>query len=369
MSAAEALRRRIAVEGPITIAAFMADALGLPGLGYYATRDPLGASGDFTTAPEISQMFGELLGLWCVDAWMRMGRPAPVRLVEPGPGRGTLMADALRAARVAPDFLAAVRVHLVETSPVLRDRQAQTLTGHAGLAAPPEWHADLAEVPEGPTLLLANEFFDALPIRQFERHPDGWHERRVDVDPATGGFRMAVDPLPSAAAALIPEEVRIRAPVGGVAEVSPAGRTVARLIGERVARYGGAALVIDYGHDRPAPGDTLQAVKGHAYAPVLEAPGTADLTAHVCFASLAAAAGEAGAEAHGPVGQGAFLERLGIRIRADRLRRTGTPAQAAAVDAALSRLVDADQMGTLFRVLAITAPGFGIPAGFHDDRA
>jgi NADH dehydrogenase [ubiquinone] 1 alpha subcomplex assembly factor 7 len=357
-AAADAIRRRIAAEGPLTVAAFMAEALGHPRHGYYATRDPLGAAGDFTTAPEISQMFGELLGLWCADAWIRAGAPPRVLLVELGPGRGTLMADALRAARGVPGFRAAAEVHLVETSPVLRARQAETLRGEA-----PAWHDDLSAVPDGPMLLVANEFFDALPVRQFQRTERGWRERRVDADPATGGLRLALDPAPSAAEVLIPESVRRGAPVGSVAEVSPASRQTARAIGERLAAHGGAALVVDYGHDRPGAGDTLQAVRGHAYADVLDAPGEADLTAHVCFASLADAARAGGADAHGPVGQGDLLVRLGIRERAEALTRRH-PGRAAEVAAARDRLIGPDAMGTLFRALALTPAGAPAPAGF-----
>ncbi len=353
---ARLLARRIAVEGPITVAAFMADALGHPDHGYYVTRDPLGAGGDFTTAPEISQMFGELIGLWAADAWARIGAPDPVRLVELGPGRGTLMADALRAARMVPAFRAAVRVHLVETSPVLRARQAATLAG-----ADPIWHADLATVPPGPAIVIANEFFDALPVRQFVRGPGGWHERRVTATDA--GFALALDPLSSAAAVLVPEPVRLGAPLGAVAEVSLAGRAIARTLGERIVRDGGVAIVVDYGHDRPGAGDTLQALRGHRPVPPLEAPGDADLTAHVCFASLAAAAVETGAAVHGPVGQGAFLEALGIRQRADALARSA-PERAAAILSARDRLIGADAMGTLFRVLALGPPGTGPLAGF-----
>lgn len=353
---ARLLARRIAVEGPITVAAFMADALGHPEHGYYVTRDPLGAAGDFTTAPEISQMFGELIGLWAADVWTRIGAPDPVLLVELGPGRGTLMADALRAARTVPAFRAAIRVHLVETSPVLRARQAAALA-----AADPVWHDDPATLPPRPAIVIANEFFDALPVRQFVRGPGGWHERRVTVT-GDGEFAPALDPLPSAAAALIPDAVRRGAPIGAVAEVCPAGRAVARLLGERIARDGGAALIVDYGHDRPGPGDTLQAVRGHRSAPPFEAPGEADLTAHVCFASLAAAAAEAGATVHGPVGQGAFLEALGIRQRADALARAA-PDRADAVMSARDRLIGADAMGTLFRVLALGPPGTGPLAG------
>jgi NADH dehydrogenase [ubiquinone] 1 alpha subcomplex assembly factor 7 len=372
------LRRRILLEGPLSVAAFMTEALGHPRFGYYMTRDPFGTAGDFTTAPEISQMFGELLGLWCVDTWARMGAPATVALVELGPGRGTLMNDALRAAALVPAFRAAVTVHMVETSPALRARQQATLAGQSFARGGPFWHDRLEDVPEdGPVLVIANEFFDALPIRQIQRTATGWAERLVDMDDTAetgtaetgnegaGGFRFVLEAGIGPGLRLVPESLR-NAPPGSVLEVSPASQAVARTLGERLARHGGAALLIDYGYAHgPALGETLQAIRRHAFAPVLESPGEADLTAHVDFAALAAAAREAGAAAHGPLPQGEFLMRLGIVQRADTLRRAGTPQQAAAVDAALDRLIGAEQMGTLFQVLALAAPGLGVPAGFE----
>ena len=368
-SLARLLARRILVEGPLSVAAFMGEALGHPRLGYYMRRDPFGLSGDFTTAPEISQMFGELIGLWCVDMWGRLGGPAPFRLVELGPGRGTLMQDALRAAALVPAFRAAAEVHLVETSPALRARQRATLG-----TLPVTWHDRLEEVPEGPALIIANEFFDALPIRQVQKTAHGWFERLVALDEPSGAadspegdprFRFVLEAFGSSGARLVPAALR-DAPEGSVVEVSPASQAVARLIGERLAAHPGAALVIDYGHAAgPAVGDTLQAVRRHAHAPVLEAPGEADLTAHVDFAAIAAAARGAGAASFGPVDQGAWLTRLGIVPRAAALKRAATPRQAADIDAALARLIDPTQMGTLFKVLALASPGSGAPAGFE----
>lgn len=359
------LARRILAEGPLSVAAFMAEALGHPRLGYYMRRDPFGVAGDFTTAPEISQMFGELLGLWSVDCWMRLGRPAPFALVELGPGRGTLMADALRAAALVPAFLAAARVHLVETSPALRDIQRTRL---AAAGVPVTWHDRLEAVPAGPAVLLANEFFDALPVRQVQRTPHGWAERLVDLDSEAPEeaprFRFVLEAAGSPGVRLVPDALR-NAPPGSIVEASPASATVARLLGERLARDGGCALIVDYGYTGPAVGDTLQAVRRHAYAPVLESPGAADLTAHVDFTALAAAAREGGAEAYGPVPQGDFLRALGIAERAAILRRAATPEQAAAVDAGLERLTSPAQMGALFKVLALTQPDFGLPAGFE----
>jgi len=358
------LAARILLDGPLSVAAFMGEALGHPRFGYYMRQDPFGLSGDFTTAPEISQMFGELVGLWCVDTWARLGGPAPFNLVELGPGRGTLMQDALRAAALVPAFREAAQIHLVETSPTLRARQRATLG-----TLPVTWHDRLEDVPEGPTLFIANEFFDALPIRQIQKTNHGWFERLIDVDPDSPPdsprFRFVLEAFGSSGSRLIPDSLR-DAPDGSVVEVSPASQSVARLIGERIASAPGAALVIDYGYGHgPAVGDTLQALRKHAFAPVLESPGEADLTAHVDFASIAAAAREGSADAFGPVDQGAWLTALGIGPRADALKRTATPKQAADIDAALNRLIAPDQMGTLFKALALTSPGLGAPAGFE----
>ena len=277
------LGTRIKLGGPITIAEYMAEALGHPEHGYYRRRDPLGAAGDFTTAPEIGQAFGELLGLWCADCWEQMGRPRPVRLVELGPGRGTLMADALRAATVMPGFRQAIDLHLVETSPTLRARQRQAL----GDAAP-AWHDRFETVPAGPMLLIANEFFDALPVHQFQATAAGWRERLVALEAGGDGFRPALASAPSPAAALIaPNLDPAGLPPGSVVEVAPAGIALAGAIGARLTADGGATVIIDYGHAASAAGDTLQAVRGHRRHPVLAEPGAADLTAHVDFAALA----------------------------------------------------------------------------------
>ncbi len=340
------------------VSRFMALALGHPRHGYYMTRDPLGAAGDFTTAPEISQMFGELVGLWAVAAWQQMGAPVPFRLVELGPGRGTLMADALRAARLVPAFGAALSLHLVETSPVLRATQARTL---AASGAAPHCHDRVEEVPDGPAIVLANEFFDALPIDQYVRQADGWHERRVGLD-AEGELVFGLDPAPSrVAAALAAAHPQRDAPAGAVLERMEPGPATA-LFG-RLARQGGAALVIDYGH-RGGFGDTLQAMARHHFVDPLARPGEADITAHVDFARLARLALDAGLTAFGPLDQGAFLLRLGLAPRAARLKQDAAPEVQAAVDAAFARLT-ADTptgMGRLFKVLAVASPGLMPPA-------
>ncbi|PWC39079.1 SAM-dependent methyltransferase [Azospirillum sp. TSO35-2] len=369
-SLARLLARRIVIDGPLSVGAFMAEALGHPRFGYYMRQDPFGAGGDFTTAPEISQMFGELVGLWCVDSWARLGGPGPFHLVELGPGRGTLMADALRAAAVLPLFRDNAIVHLVETSPTLRDRQRQTLQPILGDRV--QWHDRLEEVPEGPTILVANEFFDALPIRQVQKTAHGWFERLVDLDPAATEeaprFRFVLEAFGSSGSRLVPDRLRDAAD-GSVVEVSPASQAVAGAIGARLAAAPGAALVIDYGYAHgPAIGDTLQALRRHAFAPALESPGEVDLTAHVDFAAIAAAARAAGAESFGPVDQGDWLCRLGIRQRAAALAAAATPAQAQDIRGALDRLIEPAQMGTLFKLVALATPGAfadgNPPAGF-----
>lgn len=346
------LRRRIAIEGPMSLARYMAEALGHPLHGYYMTRDPLGRSGDFTTAPEISQMFGELLGLWCADAWLRLGRPDPVLLVELGPGRGTLIQDAWRATSKVPGFHDAARLHLLETSPTLRQCQNEALA-----AVEPMWIERLADLPEGPVLAVANEFFDALPIRQFQQTENGWRERLIDWNETKQslvfGLATGLDP----ASSMIPPEVA-NAPVGAVAEICPLGLSIAAELGARIAQFGGAAVIVDYGPSRSTPGNSFQAVKDHAFADPLAEPGNADLTAHVDFPMLAQAASEAGAITAGPVEQGAFLTALGINQRAENLKRHASRSQAASIDAALHRLTGGgkDAMGQLFKVLTLVSP-------------
>ena len=338
------LARAITMAGPIPLSQYMAAA----NAEYYATRDPLGSAGDFTTAPEISQMFGELIGLWAADLWQRAGEP-DVYWVELGPGRGTLSADALRAmGRVGLE----PPVHFVETSPTLRTRQK---------AAVPyaNWHDDVSRIPEDrPLIVVANEFFDALPIRQLVRSGDSWRERLVACQDLMF-LPIAGKEVPET---IIPENLRDAAP-GSVIETSPASVAIARVIAQRLARQGGAALIVDYGYEGPAIGDTLQAVSGHQFANPYEEPGSRDLTAHVDFATLAAAAGLEGVRVDGPAGQGAFLTALGIDPRAEALTRT-SPGRAEAIAADRARLVEDDQMGTLFKAMALTAPAWPTPAGF-----
>lgn len=360
MSLLDHLRRRVATEGPLPVTDVMADALTHPRFGYYATRDPFGAAGDFVTAPEVSQMFGELIGLWAAVVWQQMGSPGHVHLVELGPGRGTLMADALRASRPVPGFHAALQVHLVEASRTLREIQERSLSGYA-----PSWHDDVSGLPDGPVIVIANEFFDALPIAQLVRTGAGWHERRLAFDPQTDAPVWTLTPGISPLAALLHPTVLMGARPGEVAEVSPASLSVADLLARRLTRDGGAALVIDYGHAESAAGDTLQAVKAHQPVEVLSTLGEADLTAHVDFAALARAVSQAGGVAHGPVSQGAFLSALGIAQRAHGLMAKATPEQARDIEAATVRLIDPGEMGTLFKVAAWTGPAAAPPPGFE----
>ncbi len=347
---ARLLFARIREEGPIPLATYMELALAHPELGYYRRKDPIGRAGDFVTAPEISQMFGELIGMWCASLWERMGSPAEIALVELGPGKGTLMTDLLRAAALRPDFRRALRIHLVETGPVLRAAQAASLAG-AGAA----WHDGIETLPAAPALIVANEFFDALPIRQFVRRAEGWRERMVDAGGA--GFVFADGPL-----------AEIEAPAarpGDIFESAEAAALIAGRLGARLAAQGGAALIFDYGHARTALGDTLQAVRGHMRADALAEPGEADLTAHVDFQALAEAARPA--RAWGPMAQGAFLRALGIELRAAKLMEAN-PGKAREVEAGLRRLIDAAEMGNLFQALALTHPDLPAPPGFTDPR-
>ncbi len=312
---------------------------------YYATRDPFA---DFTTSPEITQVFGELLGLWSAIMWESMGQPDPVLLVECGPGRGTLMSDALRATGgVAAPFAAALRVHLVETSPRLRAQQAEQVP-HA------TWHDALEHVPPGPMVLLANEFLDALPIRQFIRRGDGWTERFVEgttfiEQPASAPEGSAAD----------------NAADGAIVELCEPALAIVGHVAQRVLHEGGAALFLDYGPAESAPGDSLQALRaGRPANPLVEA-GTADLTAHVDFEALARVARSMGAAVHGPAPQGLFLTRLGLFQRIGRLAQTQPPQRAAALVQSAQRLAEPDRMGRLFKALAICHPALPCPAGFE----
>jgi len=344
----------IKAQGPLTVARYMELALAHEEHGYYRKQDPFGVQGDFITAPEISQMFGEMVGLWCAYMWQAMGRPDPFHLVECGPGRGTLMMDALRAANHTAGFLAAVRVDLVETSRPLRDVQKQALEP-SGVDV--TWHDRFDTVDAGPVLVIGNEFFDALPVHQFVRGEDGWHERLVGLNDKALAFSSTTDPVDLS---LIPETVREKSTVGDVYEDQPVSRTIMREVAERIVAHGGAALFIDYGHDQHGLGDTLQALKSHQFVDVLVNPGEQDLTTHVDFEQLSKVATQARAEVFSPMPQGVFLEQLGLRTRVEALKKGATEAQVFELNRAYSRLTSPEQMGTLFRVMGLAAPGLNV---------
>ncbi len=353
------LARRIAATGPIRLDSYMAECLLHPAHGYYATRDPLGRGGDFITAPEISQMFGEMLGLALVQAWQDQGAPAPFTLAELGPGRGTLMADVLRVIAKRPAMAQAARLHLVEASPALRAVQRKTLAGQDVT-----WHDDVQTLPEAPLLLLANEFFDALPIRQFQRLGAAWAERQVGLD---AGGRLCAGLAPAAAPAALHDRLADTG-AGDVVELCPAAPAIVAQIGRRIAAHGGVALLIDYGHWRSL-GDTFQALRGHAFCDPFAAPGEADLTAHVAFEPLAQAARAAGCATSAMTAQGVLLERLGITARAEALAARLEGAALAAHRAAHRRLTHPAEMGHLFQTLALFPATAPLPPGFDPARA
>lgn len=359
MSALEELiRAEIAASGPMSLERYMALCLGHPEHGYYMARPAIGAAGDFTTAPEVSQMFGEIVGAVLAHGWQTMGSPSAVNLVELGPGRATLMLDILRTLKVVPGLVDAIDIHMVETSPRLCKAQSYRLREH-GFAA--TWHDTIDTVPGGPMLLAANEFFDALPIRQQVMRAGVWRERMVALRP-DGSFEFADGPaVPDED---IPEALR-DAEDDTTLETCPAARDIAGSLGKRLARDRGLALIVDYGYREPAHGDSLQALRGKQFADPLTAPGEADLTAHVDFSALANAATADGARAWGPITQGSFLTALGIGLRAERLRASGAGAHDLTL--ALERLTGAGGMGTLFKVLALTSPDLPPPPPFGNE--
>jgi SAM-dependent MidA family methyltransferase len=347
MSLREIIIDHIADNGPMTVADFMAACLHHPRYGYYATRPAIGGDGaDFITAPEASQMFGELIGLWCAHEWEAMGKPA-FNLIELGPGRGVLMQDALRASERIEGFRDAANVVLVETSPALRTAQADRI-GDA------DWAARLEDAPPGPTLIVANEFLDCLPIRQFVRGDNGWHEKLVGMTQAQRlvfGLSAAI-PAPDSDDA-----------IGAVREVAPGLEALLYEVESRLHAAPGRALFIDYGYIVPEGADTLQALAGHAHVDPLDAPGEADLTAHVDFARVASLAQRGGLAVHGPISQGDFLRALGIEFRAQALARAN-PEQSERLARELKRLTGADEMGALFKVICLSSPNLPPPTGF-----
>lgn len=355
-----ALARRIArmieMQGPIPVGTFMMQALNDPEMGFYSTRESIGADGAFVTAPEISQVFGELLGLWFVACWRNQGSPSAPLLVDLGPGRGTLMADMLRAFRAAPDFLRGLEVAMVEASAKLESVQRERL---ADALASIRWVRRWDEVAtDRPVFVIANEFFDALPVRQFVMTERGWCERMVTSEGDALKFALAPQPI-----ALPCNPGRGVAAPGAVYELCPAATSLAEDIARRVAASRGAAVIIDYGHEGHGYGDTLQAVRRHAYNDVLATPGEADLSAHVDFSALVFMTRRGGAHAYGPISQRSFLRNLGIETRGQHLARAN-PGQAAEIGAAIGRLIDPEAMGELFRVLAIAPADAATPPGF-----
>lgn len=345
------LQERIARDGPITLGDYMAECLTHPDHGYYTTRDPLGPAGDFTTAPETSQMFGELVGLALAQSWFDQGAPTPFVLTELGPGRGSLMADLLRATQGIAGFHAGLRLCLLESSPRFRRAQAKALRGFA-----PEWIATVEALPEGPLFLIANEFFDALPIRQFTRIGQGWAEtvlRREGVRLVPG--TAPPTPLQALAHRLADTDE------GTVVEICPAGEAIMATLGARIATQGGAAIVIDYG-DGPSRGDTIQAVSRHGFTDPFSHPGEADLTAHVDFHALARAARPA--RSTGMTPQGLWLARLGLGPRAERLAAGLSGTALENHRAATHRLTHSEEMGTLFKAMAFYPPDQPAPPGF-----
>ena len=354
------LRDLIRADGPLRLDRYMDLCLGHPEHGYYRAREPFGRGGDFITAPEVSQMFGELIAVWCVDAWDALDQPGSLNIVELGPGRGTLMGDILRALRSVPGFTPTMEVHLVETSPALRRAQQNALEPYQ---RPVEWHDALETVPEGLCIVLANEFFDALPVRQFECRATQWFERCVGLD-ETGGLTVGLVPGAADAASLdLPDE---NASESAIWEYAPERDREARGLAAHLMRSGGAALIVDYGHLRSAFGDTVQAVRAHEFVALTDAPGLCDLTSHVDFERLGASLSGAGAAVWPMTTQGTFLKAMGIETRAGHLAQNATAEQADGIASALARLTDCDAMGNLFKVCAATSHAVRPPYPFGE---
>jgi SAM-dependent MidA family methyltransferase len=356
------IRKLIKSSGPMPVWRYMELCLMHPDHGYYVSRDPLGREGDFTTAPEVSQMFGELLGLWAASVWRAIGQPPLLRLIELGPGRGTMMADALRALRVLPPLYQSLTIHMVEVNPVLRDKQRLTLSGVRNIT----WHDSIDDVLEGPAVIFANEYFDVLPIHQMVKRETGWHERTVDID---NNDRLVFGHMPEPTPrfeVLLPPLVRA-APVGAVFEWRPDNEIMK--IARRVRDQDGAAVIIDYGHLRSDAGDTFQAIARHSFTDPLKNPGQADVTAHVDFQALARAAEDLGARVHGPQTQGDYLKRLGVEARAATLMAKASPEASEDIDGALKRLTDSGRggMGSMFKVIGISQPDVVSLAGLSDE--
>ncbi|MFE0014784.1 class I SAM-dependent methyltransferase [Mesorhizobium sp. NPDC059054] len=353
------LKRRIieliSTAGPIPTSEYMALCLFDPEAGYYTTREPFGTGGDFITAPEVSQMFGELVAVWLYETWRAVGSPMPVTLAEIGPGRGTLTKDMLRTLeRLDPAFVAGASIALIETSPRLREKQRD---GLAGSAASVKWHETVASLPGAPLLIVGNELFDAVPIRQFVRTSDGWRERMVGLDEngELAFFAGAASLDPS----LLPPDAE-SAPDGSIVEIAPARSALMQTIADQIAAHGGAGLFFDYGHLQPGVGDTLQALRSHEYEGVLASPGEADLTSHVDFSALATSARIAGLRADFTT-QGSFLLGMGLLERAGRLGADADDATRERLSGEVERLAGPQAMGDLFKVLAVAHEDIALP--------
>ena len=346
------LREKIEKHGPLTVHDYMEMALSHPEYGYYTRQNPFGKSGDFVTAPEVSQMFGELVGLWCIDIWSKLGAPAKFNLVELGPGAGTLMVDALRSGALVPEFIKAAQVHLVETSEQLKIRQKAAIT-HPSVF----WHSDFPDLDTDPTIVIANEFFDALPIHQYEALAGQWYERCIDWE--QGHFTFSLSDKPAKKLQPPPDTKATH-----ILEICPLGIDSVNKTCRFLQKSGGAALIIDYGSSEAVYGDSFQAVRDHTSQNPLEDPGLSDLTAHVKFAQLTEEARKHLVDVHGPTSQGRFLERLGIETRAALLKRSATKEQQNSIASDLRRLTSTTEMGTLFKVLAISHNLTAPPEGF-----
>ncbi len=368
----ERIKLLIRRNGPISIEDYMTDALSHPHEGYYMTRHAIGKDGDFTTAPEISQVFGELIGLWLVQSWHDLGSPNRFNLVELGPGRGVLMDDILRAARLRPEFIKACSIYLVETSGRLRHEQKKRLTLHK--EAHIHWADKFEDIPDAPTLVIANEFFDCLPIQQYQKTKTGWHERMIGLD-HNNNLTFELAPAPSKPAHPLGYDQPVStcntpndpqpAKDDDILEISPSAKKITKVIAQFLSKNNGRALFIDYGHYSSAYGDTFQSIRDHQFWPPLQSPGKADLTAHVDFQQIAETSLHEGIGVYGPLAQGPFLDRLGISYRVETLSRGKTEEEIITLRDGVSRLISPNQMGELFKVMVLSSPDLDPPAGFE----
>lgn len=351
------IREHIRVYGPMPFDMFMEWCMRAPAHGYYMTRDPLGQDGDFTTAPEISQMFGEMIALWCVDGWMKMGQPSAFNVLECGPGRGTLMSDVLRTVKVAQGFMDGARIILNEKSPTLRKKQQELLHEY-----PVEWIENIDDVPPRPTLMFCNELFDTFAIRRFEKTKDGWAEQAVEVRDDALAFTLL--PVKQDEQVQFHDNVFRNAPKGQIAEISPDCLLWMEKFSSHIARHGGAMLVIDYGYEGPAALDTVQAIRAKKFGPILQDPGEADITGFVDFGAFRKIGDIFGLKAPPLRLQRDFLLHCGILKRAELLKARATPQQQKTIDEALSRLISGEDMGVMFKVFCMHHPSFSTPLGF-----